>query len=476
MRQRVAGEEGLTIIEVVVAAVILAIGSLTVFGLLSSATKNTQRAKATQVALDRAQQELEKLRGLSDEERALTKTPPHSIDELNPDYRVNANSGIFALSRQPVSAYQKLVVNGGALYGQSGEEGVISGGVVDPGPTHFTSGDVSGDIYRYIVWRNDATCGSSCPGEQDFKQVAVAVKLDTPSNQAAERGYVEVQSDFVDPSDSPAKDPSPNGNGEVVTAQQFYLTDTPCAASGATEREEIAGDHHLHNTLGTCADGPHTGTEPGAPDALLLGAPPDPAPENEDVPEPYDYADDYYLETTPDTDKGVQIKRDDTTGCHYVPTGTTNPESQIHRWVTDPMASDFKLSEDVTLEFFTRTLNDELYTGELCVYLFKRHEEGSPMVGTDTLLHNVNGGTTYWYYKPDPKTIWWPQFEWKGIRLKMTLSDADSPYTIPKGDRLGVGLSVERSNTTADAIAIMYDHPRYATRIEVDTDTPMEGG
>ena len=26
-------------------------------------------------------------------------------------------------------------------------------------------------------------------------------------------------------------------------------------------------------------------------------------------------------------------------GCHYVPTGTVNPESQVHRWVTDPMAS-----------------------------------------------------------------------------------------------------------------------------------------
>ena len=50
------------------------------------------------------------------------------------------------------------------------------------------------------------------------------------------------------------------------------------------------------------------------------------------------------------------------------------------------------------------------------------------------------------------------------------------PYTIPTGDRLGVALSVERGNTPADAIPIMYDHPKYPTRIEVDTDTPIEGG
>jgi hypothetical protein len=141
------------------------------------------------------------------------------------------------------------------------------------------------------------------------------------------------------------------------------------------------------------------------------------------------------------------------------------------------MESEFRLSEKVTFEFFTRTLNDELYTGELCVYLYKRHEEGTnPVVATDTLLHNVNGNTTYWYYKPDVKTIWWPQFSWQPIRLTMTLSDADSPYTIPAGDRLGLALSVERSNTSGDAIPIMYDHPKFPTRIEVDTDTPIGGG
>jgi hypothetical protein len=56
----------------------------------------------------------------------------------------------------------------------------------------------------------------------------------------------------------------------------------------------------------------------------------------------------------------------------------------------------------------------------------------------------------------------------------MTLNAA--PYTIPVGDRLGVALSVERSNTEADAIPIMYDHPDYRTRIEVETSTPIEGG
>jgi type II secretory pathway pseudopilin PulG len=461
-------EHGFTIIEVVIASLVLTLGAMATFGLLSSATKNTQRAKATQVALNLAQQELEALRSLEDKERALTATPPHSGSPLHPNYRVETANGTFALTREPPADYGKLVVNGGSLYGG----GTVSDGVINPGPVPFQSGDVSGDVYRYVVWRNDTTCGASCPGEQDFKQIVVAVKLDKPGNQTGERGYVEVQSDFIDPTDSAEGDPAPGPTGDVVTAQQFYLSDTPCAGTGAepTERQEIAGDHQLHNTLGLCDDGMQSGTTPGAPDTLLLGAPPDPTPGDESTPLLFDYADDFYLEPTPDTDKGLQIRRDDTPGCNYEPTGTTNPESQVHRWVTDPLSVPFTLTDTATLEFFTRTLNEEVHRAKLCVYLFERQDEREV---PDALLTNQNGGTAYWTYEP-PGIEWWPYEGWESRRLEMTLSGA--PYTIPAGARLGVALSVERQKTPADAIAIMYDHPQRPTRLEVERSTPIDGG
>ncbi len=468
MRQSTHKEAGFTIVEVLVAIVILVSGALATFSLLSAANRNTDRAKESQVALDLAQQELEALRSLTNKQLALTSAPPPSSDSLNPDYRVS--SGKFAIIREPRGTYRKLVVNGGEIEGESGK--VVEGGVVQPSES-FENGDVNGTIHRYIVWSNDTACGSACPTAQDFKQIVVAVKLNTPGNQAGERGYVEAQSNFVDPTDSAEKDPAANSKGELVTAQQFFLTDTPCSSTDETERQEISGDHLLHNTLGTCASGLQTGTTQGAPDALLLGGPPDPAPEDPNDPLLYDYSDDTYLEPTPDTDKGVQIRRDDTSGCHYVPTGTTNPESQVHRWVTDPMAANFKMTEKVTLEFYTRTLNDALYKGKLCVYLYKRHEAGSPPVATDTLLTNKSGGTAYWTYAPEGNE-YWPRYSWTKVRLTMTFNEA--PYSIPAGDRLGVALSVERNGTPADAIPIMYDHPTYPTRVEVDTSTPIEGG
>jgi type II secretory pathway pseudopilin PulG len=489
------GEGGFTIIEVLVAALILALAALSTFGILASSVRNGERAKATQVALDQAQQEIEKLHSLTFSQLAMTTTPSHATSTLNPNNRVV--NGRFNVRRQPPEEFATMVVNGNSLYGG----GFVEGGVVTPGPIPFESGDVTGKLYRYVVWRNDPSCPESeveaedfCPGFQDFKQVVVAVKLDTPGNQSGERGYVEVQSEAIDPTslnegiggdggggggDGGGDDEGGEGGGGLhtgtaVTAQQFFLSDTACATSGVTVREDISGDHLLHNTLGTCASGPQTGSKKGAPDTLLLGGPPDPDPVDPANPLRYDYSNDGYLEPTPDTDKGLQIRRDDTSGCHYDPSGTVNPESQVHRWVSDPFATPFTMNGKVTLEFYSRTLNDQLYHGTLCVYLFARHETGpaeSP-TATDSLFEGAVG-VPYWAFTPE-QNEYWPRNDWTEERLTMEFQDA--PYTLPAGDRLGVALSVDPGNTDAEAIPIMYDHPNYRTRIEVDTTTPIDGG
>ena len=465
MRARTDSEAGFTIVEVLVAVLIVSIASMTTFTLLSAATRNAQRAEASQVALEYAEQELELLRSMEDKNLALTASPSSSTNPNSPNRRVL--NGTFALTRQPPGNYRNLVVNGGSLYGG----GHIAGGTVNPGPTNFTSGDVSGRVYRYIVWRNDEKCSeASCPGKQDYKQIVVAVRLNTPGNQAAERGYVEVQSNFVSPTDNKENDPLAGASGKVITAQQFFLTDTPCSASGSTARQEPTANHLLHNTLGTCASGLQTGATKGAPDALVLGSPPDPEPEDINIPARYDYANDSYLDTSPDAGVGVQIRKDDTNGCHYTPVGTTNPESQVHRWVTDPMATSFVLDGNVTLEVFTQSINKAQSSGKLCIYLFKRHETGSPPVATDTMLTNSLGATPYWTYFESP--IW--TTELKAKILTMTFSGV--PFTIPAGDRLGLAFSVERQSTPADALSFMYDHPQAPSRIEVDTSTPIDGG
>jgi hypothetical protein len=461
-------EDGLTIVEVLVAAVVLIAGSAATFGVLRTAILNNERAKATQVALDRAQQEMEVLRSLPHSELALTEPPPHFGNPMSPNFRVNESKGTFALTRDPAEEPSPpyMVVERGSLYGG----GFVAGGVVKPQES-FSSGDVSGQVYRYVVWRDDTSCGASCPGTQDYKQIVVAVKLDTPGNQAGERGYVEVQSDFVDPSDSAANDPIPPLGGEVNSPQQFFLSDTPCASAGSTEREgwterEANGDHPLHNTLGTCASGLQTAATVGAPDALVLGSPPDPAPTDASNPPVYDYSDDYLGQITrPETAKGIQLVPDDSGGCHFAPTGSKVPQWQVHRWVTDPLPYDFTLTENATFDFFTRSLNELSYRGTLCVYLFERHEEGTPPKAKDVVLPGAEG-----VYAGQVNGQW-PRNDWTEVRVPMSFEET----TIPKDDRLGVVLSVDGSSDSG-AIPILYDHPDFRTRLEIETPTPLNAG
>lgn len=467
MFRRTSKEDGFTLVEVLVSTLVLTIGAATTFGLLSTATKNSQRAEATQVALNRAQQEIETLRSLPNKQLAMTATPEPSTDPLSPNYRVSG--GTFALIRQPRSSPATMVANGTPLYGG----GFVSGGVVNPGPTPFTSGDISGSTYRYVVWRDDTQCGTGCPGTQDFKQIIVAVKLNTPGNQSGERGYVEVQSDFVDPKDGPEADPLPAGDGKVVTAQQFFLSDTPCSDSGTTTRETITGDHLIHDTRGTCANGLQN-SSPGAPDALLRSGPPDPAPEDPNNPAFYDYSKDSYLEPelNPDKDLGLQLRPDDTEGCHWEPVGTTTPQSQVHRWITDPMPGPFTLTGNVTLEIYAKSINEAQHKGTLCAYLFKRHES-TPLTATDSILLSRTTNNPYFTYIPTGNANW-PTTSWGTFRL--TMDFISPPYTLPAGDRLGVAISLERKNTPVPAVQLMYDHPQYPARLEVDTNSPIEEG
>src|SRR5690242_7594256 len=102
-------ERGLTIIEVLVAALILALGAMATFGVLAAATKNAQRAKASQVALDLAQEEIERLRAIPYDQLGLSSLPTHANNSQNPNFRVQAAT--FALRRSPVGEYGPLVSN-----------------------------------------------------------------------------------------------------------------------------------------------------------------------------------------------------------------------------------------------------------------------------------------------------------------------------------------------------------------------------
>ena len=129
----------------------------------------------------------------------------------------------------------------------------------------------------------------------------------------------------------------------------------------------------------------------------------------------------------------------------------------------------------VTLEFYTRTLNDALYPGTLCIYLFDRHETGSAKPGRHRLAADQQTASATTGPTPRRENGFWPRNAWTKVRLTMEFNGRPT-HDPDRATGSASALSVDPGNTPADAIPIMYDHPNYPTRLEVDTDTPIEAG
>jgi type II secretory pathway pseudopilin PulG len=463
---------GLTIVEVMIAAVILVIGALGGLQLVDASTRSAFRAEQGQVAIDRAQGELEEIRALPFDEIALTTTHAYSAVPSDPRNRIAgscasqgvSSSGCFALNQDGTDK-GPLVVDGDALE----VAGEVTNAAIAPGPEPFTSGDVSGSVYRFVVWQDDPSCAQpACPGTQDLKRVVIVVALEGAAF-VAERPYREIHSNFVDPDVGRDVPPAPAPANDMQ-AQEFWLSDTACDSA---TRQSPSSDHPLHNTLGTCLDGLQTGSTAGAPDLLLLEAPPlDPAyPDNA---QPlYDFASDVEPVSNPGADRGIQLIEPGAAGCAFTPSDA-DAHQKVHRWVTEPMAAGFTyvLEETATLDLWTRTLGDVLQSGELCVFLFIREDDGEGGA-VDTLIADAESPPNAYFSYASSE---WPRSGWGEARIAMRLQppSGETAIRILPGQRLGVAVTLERDGTgPEDALQFLYEHPDFDSRLEVDTQTPI---
>jgi hypothetical protein len=466
-RPGLAREEGLTVVEVMVAALIVVVGALGVATLVGAAAHNSFRSEQSQVLSDRLQQEMERIKDLPYNQIALTALPTDTSDLKDPRWRTVGTS--FATGRDG-SNPEPLVYNGAGLYaGDQVEEGML-----DPTPTPFQNGDVSGTIYRFVAFEDDPTClASLCPGAQDIKRVIVAVRLDSTSAGGTRR-YQELHAQLTDPEATPV-DNSCEGPGcetedDDTKPWTFWLTDTPC---NFDDRQPIVSDHATHNTRGICDAGGEFGVnEPGAPDLMVTHAP----PFNEEQPL-YDFATDIEPSQNPGLDKGVQLKSLPTAGCSDTALEIrTNPDSgdpftfqKIHKWLSNPIptGSDVLLDGTATLDLWTQTVNEQVYPASICVWLFIRRtnllgvsfdsaitNQGPPLAGASHYVYSQAQWPTSWREAPVP------------------LQFASDVHLI-EGDRLGVAVAVERQGTGdgsgTQGLQFLYDEPSFDSRLEIKT-------
>jgi hypothetical protein len=471
-------DDGMTIVEVMVAALILVTGALAVLSMLGTSARGSYRNEQSQVVNDRLQSELEQITQLPWSEVALTGVPADSIDTNSPAWRVQGTSySITQDGTQP----RAVVYNGGGL--DAG--GTVSGGVVPAAPTTFASGDVHGTIYRYVVWEDDPSCPeTTCPGSQDLKRVIVAIRLDGSPVGGTVRHYQELQTQISNPATSPDHDPNPGpactggadcqpdgtctgtdctgGGGNTSTPWTFWLTDTTCDNS---TRQPVTANHLTHNTRGTCSTGMRTGNDPGAPDLMLNQA----APLTDESPL-WDYATDVEPAQNPDQDRGLQLLRPSTGGCDSqaltVASGaeTDDPTrfQELHEWLSPPIPSgyDLTLESNGILNFWTQSVGGASYGGAVCVWLFVQSTDGQGNT-VRSAATNTAGGASYFTYQQTT----WPT-GWSEIHVPLSFNLGAH---LTAGTRLGLVIGVNHDGTGADGMQLLYDEPSFDSRIELKT-------
>jgi type II secretory pathway pseudopilin PulG len=491
-RHSLAREDGFTIVEVIVAALIVTITALAVLGAVDASSRNTFRAQQSQVVNDRLQSEMGKLKQLPYAQLALTSAPtsPSPPDPANPNSRVSGTQ--FNINGSGAANYESLVFNGGVSHDPNTT--TVSGGTVDPGPTPFQSGDIKGNIYRYITWQQDASC-SSC-GNPWIKHVTVIATLNV-SGTGGTRAYQELQSDVENPAANSNSGGPCAGCGTQATPWTFWLTDTPC---NFNSRQQITGDHKTHNTRGLCSNGLQTGDNnncgptqtllcPGAPDLMYTEAPPC---LNDDctTPQPlYDYATDVEPIQNPTNDRGLQMQPGPS--CANVVAGTlgttfgtlpTTPDTdstiqqKIHKWVSQPIPSGYGpivFNGTGELDLWTKTVNAAVQPGSICAYLFYRRQVGSSTIDTPVINLDTSNTSniTYFNYSQNPWPTTWTEVH---IPIHFNLAVGQASPQLLTGDQLGVALNVDSGNTGAGGLEFLYDAPTFDSRLQVQVNPGIQ--
>jgi hypothetical protein len=352
---RAKAEDGFTMVEVLVAAVILIVGVLAALTAMDASRRLTLVAERQTSMAHRAQLELERVKSLPYSQIGLTGTSP-SWSTTTGDYTyVNNPAGSCpgtplggAPSYQPDhgpggSAATEAMVITGCSYTLGGTSTPYLSGAIVP-VSAWSDGRFSGNVYDFVTWTSDPTCsqtstsGSICSTSNDYKRVTVVVTLTgatQPSKPAVVAGFVANPSAAppgapVNSQQNPLSNPTTSclSGGQTVscsntlsgTPLQYFPTD--CSYSNSCGTPPCTGNL-LHNTLVSTL----LGTVAAAPDQLTTSLPAGVCTDGSGNPIPPCFGLDLGCGNG---GGGVPIKPSGNATCGTPPTDNT----KTHSWVT----------------------------------------------------------------------------------------------------------------------------------------------
>lgn len=192
-------QSGFALIEVLIAAVVLAVGILGLVGAFDSARRLTLLSERRTAMAHRAQLEIERLQTYPYAQLAMASAPSHSSETTNPDYYVNystpakctsENDGCYAWNAQSTGEEETLVYakNGECSAGVTTECGVAAASPTGRrcsesiGACEWSDGLVEGRVYDFVTWHTDTNCTECAKKEKASKRLTVVVTGKVPNS------------------------------------------------------------------------------------------------------------------------------------------------------------------------------------------------------------------------------------------------------------------------------------------------------
>jgi prepilin-type N-terminal cleavage/methylation domain-containing protein len=190
-------EEGFTLIEVLIATVIMVVGIMAVVTTFESSRNLTTVDAKQESATHRGERELESIIARPYDNIALTAAPSHSgTSDSDPGFFVtSASPPKYQWDRSDASKLESFC---------SGSTAPCDGsaGALTPGPQPWTAAGDSGSLYRFVTWVDDQ-CGN-CTATTDYKRVTVALTVNGPN---APKKPIYISTIVSDPQAGPGAPP-----------------------------------------------------------------------------------------------------------------------------------------------------------------------------------------------------------------------------------------------------------------------------
>lgn len=230
--RRGAASDGMTLIELLVAVLVLVIGILSTFTVFDTSKGATHVSERLEGQNHVAQREVERIESLPYSQVGLSGPPGTSTNSSNPDYYVSGLTTCpnftWNQSAGAANATDSLIVNGCTYNGQA-----YTAGAVSPVDTTTYPGYT---VYDFITWVNDGLCGPAggCVISDSYKRVTVEVTSSGPV-RLAPTVPVMVSGIVADPHAAPQIQQL-NTSTPLVTCSPLVPSSTPCnyGLNGAT--------------------------------------------------------------------------------------------------------------------------------------------------------------------------------------------------------------------------------------------------